>query len=58
MSGIKKIEKLKSAVMFECLGCGKPFIGSMVVDEPVIITLDDYGFVIVPANPTDLAEKY
>ena len=44
--------------MFECLSCGKPFIVSMVIDEPAIITLEDYGFVIVPANPTDLAEKY
>jgi glycosyltransferase involved in cell wall biosynthesis len=44
--------------MFESLGGGKPILGSMVVDEPAIITLDDYGFVVVPANPTDLAEKY
>ena len=58
MSGIKRTEKFNPTVMFECLSCGKPFIGSMVGDEPAIITLEDYGFVIVPANPTDLAEKY
>lgn len=30
-------------VMFECLGCGKPFIGTKVGGIPEIITSDDYG---------------
>lgn len=44
-------------VMFECLGCGKPFIGTKVGGEPDIITSDDYGFLVEPANPKELAEK-
>jgi glycosyltransferase involved in cell wall biosynthesis len=38
--------------MFECLGCGKPFIGPKVGGEPEIITSEDE-----PANPEELAEK-
>lgn len=44
-------------VMFECLGCGKPFIGTKVGGVPEIITSDDYGFLVEPKNSIDLAEK-
>ena len=44
-------------VMFECLGCGKPFIGTKVGGEPDIITSEDYGFLVEPANSKELAEK-
>jgi len=44
-------------VMFECLGCGKPFIGTKVGGEPDIITSDDYGLLCEPASPEELAEK-
>lgn len=44
-------------VMFECLGCGKPFIGTKVGGEPEIITSEDYGFLVEPANSKELAEK-
>ena len=44
-------------VMFECLGCGKPFIGTTVGGEPEIITSDNYGLLREPANPKALAEK-
>ena len=44
-------------VMFECLGCGKPFIGTKVGGEPDIITSDDYGLLCEPANSKELAEK-
>ena len=44
-------------VMFECLGCGKPFIGTKVGGIPEIIVSDDYGLLCEPANPEDLAEK-
>ena len=38
--------------MFECLGCGNPFVGTKVGGEPEIITSEDE-----PANPEELAEK-
>ncbi|MDD4753947.1 MAG: glycosyltransferase [Desulfitobacteriaceae bacterium] len=44
-------------VMFECLGCGKPFIGTNVGGIPEIITSEDYGYLVEPANSKDLAEK-
>ena len=44
-------------VMFECLGCGTPFVGTKVGGIPEIITSDDYGLLCEPANPGELAEK-
>ena len=44
-------------VMFECLGCGKPFIGTKVGGIPEIIVSDDYGLLCEPANPKELAEN-
>ncbi|NPV74398.1 MAG: glycosyltransferase [Pelotomaculum sp.] len=44
-------------VMFECLGCGKPFIGTKVGGVPEIITSGDYGLLCEPADPRDLANK-
>jgi glycosyltransferase involved in cell wall biosynthesis len=44
-------------VMFEALGCGKPFIGTSVGGVPEVITSDKYGLLVEPANPDDLAEK-
>jgi len=44
-------------VMFECLGCGKPFVGTKVGGEPEIITSEDYGLLCEPANSDELAEK-
>lgn len=44
-------------VMFEALGCGKPFVGTKVGGVPEIITSDEYGLLVEPANPSDLAEK-
>jgi len=43
--------------MFECLGCGKPFVGTKVGGEPEIITSEDYGLLCEPANSDELAEK-
>ncbi|KKH69436.1 hypothetical protein DU73_10080, partial [Methanosarcina mazei] len=44
-------------VMFECLGCGKPFIGTKVGGIPEVIVSNDYGLLVEPGNAQDLAEK-
>jgi glycosyltransferase involved in cell wall biosynthesis len=44
-------------VMFEALGCGKPFVGTKVGGVPDVINAEDYGLLVEPANPEDLAEK-
>jgi len=44
-------------VMFEALGCGKPFVGTRVGGVPEVIASDDYGLLVEPADPEDLAEK-
>jgi len=44
-------------VMFEALGCGKPFVGTRVGGVPGVISSDEYGLLVDPANPKDLAEK-
>ena len=44
-------------VMFEALGCGKPFIGTKVGGMPEIISSDDYGYLVNIADPIDLMNK-
>ncbi len=44
-------------VMFEALGCGKPFVGTKVGGVPEVIASDDYGLLVEPADSEDLAEK-
>jgi len=44
-------------IMFECLGCGKPFVGTTVGGVPEVITSDEYGLLVEPADPENLAEK-
>ena len=44
-------------VMFEALGCKKPFVGSRVGGVPDVIVSDRYGLLAEPANSQDLAEK-
>jgi len=44
-------------VMFECLGCGTPFVGTKVGGIPEIITSEDYGLLCEPANPEELAKN-
>lgn len=44
-------------VLVECLGCGKPFVGTSVGGVPEIITSDDFGFLVEPGDSLDLAEK-
>ena len=44
-------------VMFETLGCGKPFVSTKVGGVPEIITSEAYGLLVDPADPKDLEEK-
>lgn len=44
-------------VMFECLGCGTPFIGTKVGGIPEIIISGEYGLLSNPKDSEDLAEK-
>lgn len=44
-------------VMFEALGCGKPFIGTNVGGISEIINSDEYGFLCKTGDFKDLAEK-
>lgn len=44
-------------VMFETLGCGKPFVGTRVGGVPEVITSDEYGLLVEPADPEDLKAK-
>ncbi|AKB34393.1 glycosyl transferase, group 1 [Methanosarcina siciliae HI350] len=44
-------------VMFECLGCGKPFVGTKVGGVPEIITSEDHGLLVEPGNTRDLSDK-
>lgn len=42
-------------VMFECLGCGKPFVGTKVGGIPEIITNEKLGYLVEPKDTDDLA---
>lgn len=44
-------------VMFEALGCGKPFVGTRVGGIPDVIVTDRYGLLTEPGNSSDLEEK-
>lgn len=44
-------------VMFECLGCRKPFVGTRVGGIPEIIKSDDYGLLCDSGRPKELAKN-
>ncbi|RNI15771.1 glycosyltransferase [Methanohalophilus sp. RSK] len=44
-------------VLFECLGCGKPFVRTKVGGVPEIINSDDYGLLVEPGDSQDLTDK-
>lgn len=44
-------------VMFEALGCGKPFIGTNVGGVPEVITSEEYGLLVAPSDVGDLVKK-
>ena len=43
-------------VLFECLACGKPFVGTSVGGIPEYITSDDHGILVKPKNSKLLAK--
>jgi len=43
-------------VMFEALGCGKPFVGTDVGGIPEIIVNDNLGFLVKPRNANSLSK--
>lgn len=43
-------------VMFECLGCGKPFVGTTVGGEPEIIINEKFGVLVEPGNSEQLID--
>lgn len=42
-------------VMFEAFGCGKPFVGTSVGGVPEVVTSDEHGLLVGPADPDGLA---
>lgn len=54
---LSSINEGNPTVMFEALGVGLPFIGTNVGGIPDIIISDNYGFLVSPGNPYELAEK-
>lgn len=53
---LSSLKEGNPTVMFECLGCGKPFIGTNVGGIPEIINSELYGFIVKPANSDELME--
>ena len=43
-------------VMFESLGCGRPFIGTRVGGIPEVVTSEEVGILCAPENPGALAD--
>lgn len=54
---LPSLDETNPTVMFEALGCGKPFVGTKVGAIPEIIVSDEYGLLVEPANSVDLADK-
>ena len=53
---LPSLQEGNPTVMFECLGCGVPFIGTDVGGIAEIIQSDTYGYVCEPANANALAQ--
>jgi len=51
---LPSLQEGNPTVMFECLGCAKPFVGTRVGGIPEIITNDSYGLLCEPGNVQEL----
>jgi len=54
---LPSLDEGNPTVMFESLGIGLPFIGTNVGGIPEIITSEEYGLLVDPANSNQLANK-
>lgn len=54
---LPSLDEGNPTVMFESLGCGTPFVGTIVGGIPEIIKSEDYGLLCPPKNSECLAEK-
>lgn len=43
-------------VLFECLGSGKPFVGTKVGGVPEVVTSEEYGLLVEPKDPNSLSK--
>lgn len=53
---LPSINEGNPTVMFEALGCGKPFLGTKVGGMPEIIVSEECGLLVEPSNSLQLAE--
>jgi glycosyltransferase involved in cell wall biosynthesis len=44
-------------VQIEALACGKPVVSARNRGSEEVVTSDEYGLLVEPADPEDLAEK-
>ena len=54
---LPSLNETNPTVMFECLGCRTPFVGTNVGGVPEIIVSEDYGLLSEPADSKKLAEN-
>ena len=54
---LSSLKEGNPTVMFECLGCGTPFIGTAVGGIPEVITSDSIGYVCSPGDTDSLAHS-
>lgn len=54
---LPSLNEANPTVMFECLACGKPFVGTKVGGIPDIITSEEYGLLCNPSDSNDLMQK-
>jgi glycosyltransferase involved in cell wall biosynthesis len=54
---LPSISESFGVVQIEALACGKPVVATRNGGSEEVITSDDYGLLVDPANPNELREK-